>query len=114
MALLGWRLPVPGVTAAAFSALYIAAACGGETEGPLVSSHAGRGGAAGDAGGDAPTGCDAEQDCLPLGLHCNPLSQQCVGCFVERDCAIGEHCEAGTCLAIATCGSSIDCVGDPI
>jgi len=63
----------------------------------------------------APQGpCAGDGDCPPGLARCDLLSAACVSCLTDIDCAAGELCMDGACLATGACGPQDGCPGERV
>ncbi|WP_373046629.1 PPC domain-containing protein [Vulgatibacter sp.] len=54
--------------------------------------------------------CTTDADCAAPTPRCNEAGDACVACLESDDCAAGEACEAGSCVAVPVeCTSDVEC-----
>ncbi len=56
--------------------------------------------------------CNADSDCAPFNLKCDPL-RGCLACVFDWHCAKGERCTDDGCKVPASCSTDSDCSANP-
>ena len=59
-------------------------------------------------GGDSKT-CKSDKDCKAESKVCDPLTNMCVACLTDDECAESEHCVALACQTYTSCTNSLGC-----